>query len=231
MKNDVLEVQVKAVVPTANGFAVFLGAGGKHIVIHIDPFLGSLMQMALSGVKGKRPFTHDLIGHILLGLGAEIVHVLINDTKDGTFFARLLLRMENELGKKVIEIDARPSDSIVLAIQHSRPVLISRGVLDKVDDMTELYEHLVAQKEKSDAPNPAGKNDDDDDGDDDGDDDDADDDDDDDDDGTDDGDDDNDDDLPGFSDDDDDDDDNNDNDDADDDDIFADDDVLDDDDD
>ncbi|MDR1010291.1 MAG: bifunctional nuclease family protein [Opitutaceae bacterium] len=164
MKNDAIEVSVKTVIPTANGCAVFLGAGGKHFVIYVDHFIGSVMQMAIDGVKKERPLTHDLIGHILLGLGAGIERVLINDAKEGTFFARLFLHMENELGKKVLEIDARPSDSIVLAIQHSRPIYVTRAVFDAAEDMTELLEHLLAQI-------ASGENQDDD-GDDDGDDDD-----------------------------------------------------------
>lgn len=147
MKNDLVEVSVKTVMPTANGCAVFLGAGGKHFVIYVDHFVGSVMQMAIEGAKKERPLTHDLIGHILLGLGATIERVLINDSKEGTFFARLFLRMENELGKKVIEIDARPSDSIVLAIQHSRPIHVARAVFDSAEDMTELLEHLLAHKD------------------------------------------------------------------------------------
>lgn len=146
MKNDLVEVSVKTVMPTANGCAVFLGAGGKHFVIYVDHFVGGVMQMAIDGAKKERPLTHDLIGHILLGLGVEIDRVLINDAREGTFFARLFLRMENELGKKVIEIDARPSDSIVLAIQHSRPIFVARAVFDSAEDMTELLEHLLAQK-------------------------------------------------------------------------------------
>jgi bifunctional DNase/RNase len=64
--------------------------------------------MTLDGVKKERPLTHDLIGSILLGLGASLDHIVINDARDGTFFARIILRMENELGKKIVELDARP---------------------------------------------------------------------------------------------------------------------------
>lgn len=163
MKNDAVEVSVKTVMPTANGCAVFLGAGSKHFVIYVDHFVGSVIQMAIDGVKKDRPLTHDLIGHILLGLGASIERVLINDAKEGTFFARLFLRMENELGKKVLEIDARPSDSIVLAIQHSRPVFVTRAVFDAAEDMTELLEHLLAQAASSESDDDDDDSDDDDD--------------------------------------------------------------------
>jgi hypothetical protein len=71
---------------------------------------------------------------------------VINDVKEGTFFARILLRMENELGKKIIEIDARPSDSIVLALQQQRPIYVVSEVLDSVEDMTEVLERVLKQQ-------------------------------------------------------------------------------------
>ena len=102
--------------------------------------------MTLDGVKKERPLTHDLIGHILTGLGATIDHVVINDVNEGTFFARILLRMENELGKKIVELDARPSDSTVLALQHKRPIFVARKVFDAVEDMTEILERVLRQQ-------------------------------------------------------------------------------------
>ena len=163
MKNDIEEVAIKAVMPTANGCAVFLAANDKNFVIYVDKFVGDILQMAIEGVKKDRPLTHDLVGHILLGLGAEIDRVIINDAHEGTFFARLYLRMENELGKKVLELDARPSDSMVLAIQHSRPIYVTRKVLDSVEDMSEVLQHLLMQKEVMQAGAQSGGDDSDDD--------------------------------------------------------------------
>jgi bifunctional DNase/RNase len=146
MQNDVVAVTVKGVVPTSNGCAVFLGTGEKNFVIYVDHSVGNAIQMTLNGVKRERPLTHDLIGHLLLGLGATLDHIVINDVNDGTFFARILLRMANELGKKIIEIDARPSDSIVLALQHKRPIFVARKVYDAVDDQTEILEQVLKRQ-------------------------------------------------------------------------------------
>ena len=115
-------------------------------MIYVDHSVGNAIQMTLNGVKKCRPLTHDLIGSILLGLGAQLEHVLINDAREGTFFARILLRMENELGKKILEIDARPSDSIVLALQHKRPLFVSRPVIDAAEDMTEILDRVRQQQ-------------------------------------------------------------------------------------
>jgi hypothetical protein len=146
MQKDVVEVSVKGVMPTANGCAVFLGNDDKTFVIYVDHSVGNAIQMTISGVKKDRPLTHDLIGHLLLGLGAKLDYVLINDVNEGTFFARILVRMENELGKKIIEIDARPSDSTVLALQHKRPIFTARKVFDSVDDMSEILERVQQQQ-------------------------------------------------------------------------------------
>lgn len=146
MQNNVVAVTIKGVMPTANGCAVFLGHETKTFVIYVDHSVGNAIQMTLQGVKKERPLTHDLLGSILLGLNTKLEHVVINDARDGTFFARIILRMENELGKKIVEIDARPSDSIVLAIQQSRPVFVARAVLEAVEDMTETLERVRKQQ-------------------------------------------------------------------------------------
>jgi uncharacterized protein len=146
MQKDVVEVSVKGVMPTANGCAVFLGNDEKTFVIYVDHSVGNAIQMTLNGVKKDRPLTHDLIGHIFLGLGVKLDYVVVNDVNEGTFFARILLRMENELGKKIIEIDARPSDSTVLALQHKRPIFVSQKVFDTVEDMTEILERVLKQQ-------------------------------------------------------------------------------------
>lgn len=146
MQNDVVAVTIKGVMPTPNGCAVFLGNDDKIFVIYVDPSVGNAIQMTVNGVKKERPLTHDLIGSILLGLGARLEHIVINDASQDTFFARILLRMENELGKKIIELDARPSDSIVLALQQKRPIYVAREVFSNAPDMTEILERALKQQ-------------------------------------------------------------------------------------
>ncbi|MDA7916710.1 bifunctional nuclease family protein [Opitutaceae bacterium] len=148
MSSEAIEVSVRGVMPTANGCAVFLGNPDKTFVIYVDHSVGNAIQMTLDGVKKERPLTHDLIGQVFVGLGVKLDQVLINAVDEGTFFARILLRMENELGQKIIELDARPSDSMVLAIQHQRPIYAARAVFDQVEDMSEILERVLRQKEE-----------------------------------------------------------------------------------
>ena len=147
MPKDYVEVEVKGVMPTANSCAVFLGNDDKNFVIYVDHSVGNAISMSLHGVRKERPLTHDLIGSILLGLGVTVERVLVNDVQNGTFYARILLAMENELGRKIIEIDARPSDSMVLALQHKKPVYVAKHVFEMVEDMTEILERVLRQTE------------------------------------------------------------------------------------
>ncbi|MDD2763439.1 MAG: bifunctional nuclease family protein [Opitutaceae bacterium] len=146
MQNDVVEVAIKGVMPTANGCAVFLGNESKIFVIYVDHSVGNAISMTLNGIKKERPLTHDLIGSILLGLNATIERIIINDVSDGTFYARIILQMQNELGRKIVEVDARPSDSIVLALQQKKPIFAAQKVFDAVEDMSEILERVLKQQ-------------------------------------------------------------------------------------
>jgi bifunctional DNase/RNase len=146
MKNDVAEVTIKGVMPTSNGCAIFLGNKEKTFVIYVDQSIGNAISMTLNDVKKDRPLTHDLIGHIFAGLGVTVERVIINDVDTGTFFARIILEMKNEVARKVIEVDARPSDSIVLALQAKKPIFAARKVLESVEDMTEILERILKQQ-------------------------------------------------------------------------------------
>lgn len=148
MKEELVEIATRGLMPTANGCAVFLGNDEKTFVIYVDPGVGSAISMTLNGVKKERPLTHDLIGHLLLGFGVQIDRVIINDVNDGTYFARIILQMQNELGRKILELDARPSDSIVLALQQKRPLFVTRRVFDVVEDMSEILERVLKQQKE-----------------------------------------------------------------------------------
>jgi bifunctional DNase/RNase len=142
VKNDVVEVQVKGVLPTTNGCAVFVGNDEKTFVIYVDHSVGAAITMFLRSTPKERPLTHDLIGHIFTGLGVRVERVIVNDLKNSTYFARLILHAENELGKKILEIDARPSDCIALAVQQKSPIYVANKVFSAVEDMTEVLKRM-----------------------------------------------------------------------------------------
>jgi bifunctional DNase/RNase len=104
--------------------------------------------MTINGVKKERPLTHDLIGHLLMGFEIGLERIIINDVNEGTYFARIILHMQNELGRKFLELDARPSDSIVLALQQKRPIFVAQRVFDVVEDMTEILDRVLKQQKE-----------------------------------------------------------------------------------
>jgi hypothetical protein len=153
---DGVPVTVRALMPTPQGVGVFLTDGRKTIAIFIDPMVASVLSMAAAGVKAPRPLTHDLIARILEGLGVRVQKVVINDLKGETFYARLHLVQEGEVGRHLVEVDARPSDSLVLALQQSCPILVMKAVWDQVDDMTWALEaaEAAAREEEKREPEP-----------------------------------------------------------------------------
>ena len=152
MSNDIVEIQVRGVLPTANGCAVFIGNEQKVFVIYVDHSVGSAITMFLRNTPKERPLTHDLIGHIFAGLGVRVERVVINDLKNATYFARLILRAENELGKKIVEIDARPSDCIALAVQQKCPIYVTAKVFNAVEDMSEVLKRMNQEGEEGGVP-------------------------------------------------------------------------------
>ena len=138
MSKPVIEVQIRGLVATSGGCAVFLGNEDKVFAMFVDQSVGTAIAMFKQGTQKERPLTHDLLANILRALEAKIERVIVNDLKDGTYFARLVLSAENESQqKKIIEIDARPSDCIAMATQQPAPIFVSLDVWDEVEDMTE----------------------------------------------------------------------------------------------
>ncbi len=147
MKNDVKKVTIKGVMPTSNGCALFIGPEEKTFIIYVDSQIGNTISMIINDVERERPITHDLISNIFIGFGITLQRVIINDVRERTFFARMILQMENEVDSKICEIDSRPSDAIALALHDQRPIYVSSKVLDSEEDMTDLLERILKEQE------------------------------------------------------------------------------------
>ena len=99
--------------------------GERVLPIWIGPAEASAIAMELAGVKFARPLTHDLLKQLIVGLGAELRKVIITQVKDNTYYAELHIYR----GDTVIQIDARPSDSIALALRLKSPIFTSDTLL------------------------------------------------------------------------------------------------------
>lgn len=149
MKNDVVPVQIRGILPSPSGVAIFLGNEDKTFVIQVDNNMGMVISMFLRDAPKERPLTHDLINEIFDGLGISVERVVITELRHSTYYARLILKQENELGVKIVEVDARPSDCIALATARKRPILVARRLFDEVEDMSELLAKMNEDSDES----------------------------------------------------------------------------------
>jgi bifunctional DNase/RNase len=142
MKNDVLPIQIRGILPANSGCALFVGNDEKVFVINVEPQMGAIISMFLRDTPKERPLTHDLIQSIFKGFSISVERVVITELKNSTYFARLILQQQNELARKIVEIDARPSDCLALATAQKRPIYVTSALFDQVEDMTEVLDRI-----------------------------------------------------------------------------------------
>ena len=138
MKKDVVPVEIRGILPANSGCAIFVGNDEKVFVINVEPNMGAVIGMFLRATPKERPLTHDLMQSIFRGFGISVERVVITELKNSTYFARLILQQQNELARKLVEIDARPSDCLALAAAQKKPIFVYRALFDQVEDMSEV---------------------------------------------------------------------------------------------
>jgi bifunctional DNase/RNase len=99
----------------------------RYLPIWIGPFEADAIALEMQEVRVARPLTHDLLRTVIYELGATVTHVFINDLRDDTYYARIVLDVRG----RHAEIDCRPSDAIALAVRvHSR-IFVDDEVLER----------------------------------------------------------------------------------------------------
>ena len=76
------------------------------------------------------------------GFGISVERVVITDLKNSTYFARLILSQNNEVARKIVEIDARPSDCLALAAAQKCKIYVNKALFEQVEDMTEVLDKI-----------------------------------------------------------------------------------------
>ena len=102
--------------------------GDREFPIVIGDAEALAIDRRLKGYKKARPMTHDLLADTFERLGGELEKIVINDLKNHTFYAKLVLRANGE----IVEIDSRPSDAIALGVASDAPIFVSEHVLREV---------------------------------------------------------------------------------------------------
>lgn len=145
---DHVRVEPVALMPTSAGCAVFLGDGEKAIVFYIEPAIGASINAVMAGVKPPRPLTHDLFSQVLDAFGGRVERAVIVKVQGDVFYARLFITAENEImERKIIEIDARPSDCLALAVRQEAPIYVMQEIWDNLRDMSDVLAELKEKGE------------------------------------------------------------------------------------
>jgi len=100
--------------------------------IWVGIFEANAIALQLENVTTPRPMTHDLLRNMISELNARVIRVVINDLRDSTFFAQIRLLT----GEKTLELDARPSDAIALALRTEAPIFVAQTVLDQAQTIS-----------------------------------------------------------------------------------------------
>jgi uncharacterized protein len=107
--------------------------GERVLPIWIGVNEASVIAMELSGVTYKRPLTHDLLKAVLTGFSADVQKVVVSSLEDNTFYAKLYIVAP---GNSLFEIDARPSDSIAMALKMKSQIFVSSDLDDSFVELT-----------------------------------------------------------------------------------------------
>ncbi len=99
----------------------------RYLTIWIGPYEAESISLRLHDVTPPRPQTHDLLVSVIEQLGAKVQYILLNDLARDTYFARIVL----DVNGNAVEIDARPSDAISLAVRAGAPIYAEESVLDQ----------------------------------------------------------------------------------------------------
>lgn len=146
------QVEPIALMPTQGGCAVFLGNGKKVIYFFIDPAIGASINGVLAQEAPERPLTHDLFMMMLESFGAKVLRIIIVKMVNDVYFARIIFQAENELQeKKIVELDARPSDGIALAVRAHCPIYVLEDLWNQLPDVSETLEQMRRAAGESDS--------------------------------------------------------------------------------
>ena len=143
-----VEIRALVVDPTTEAPVVVLQASGSSdlLPIWIGGFEAQSIALAVEGIQPPRPLTHDLLQSVINETGFDVTKVRIHDLDDGVFKAFVCLSGRGR-NAECLEIDARPSDAIVLAVHAGAPIEVSQAVLDiarvQTQSVDEAIKHLL----------------------------------------------------------------------------------------
>lgn len=127
--------------------------GTRVLPIWIGPGEASAIAMELAGMKFSRPLTHDLFASVITGMGGALQRVMITKVIDNTYFAELVIQRSSDL----ISVDARPSDSIAIALRMAAAIYTTEDLLENTSiEVTDAADgEFLANSQPEPAHDPA----------------------------------------------------------------------------
>lgn len=132
MSSELVPITFQKIMQSRSYTVIILGTEKKKFAIYTDPHVGHNIQVHLTQGHPPRPPTNQLIDAIFRGLDIKILQVVITDVEDTIYFARLFLEQKQGDERHILEIDARPSDCVSLALIHNTPIFCRKEIFDKV---------------------------------------------------------------------------------------------------
>jgi len=132
--------------PSSGGaYALVLGEvnGNRRLPIIIGAFEAQAIALELEKIQPPRPMTHDLIRDLFKHVSAEVSDILIDELKEGTFFAKIRFSVNGTES----QLDCRPSDAVALAVRMTAPIYVSAHVIDEAGIPTDDSENLTGTEE------------------------------------------------------------------------------------
>ncbi len=137
MDFELIPIQFNKIMQSQNYTVFILGTKEKQFAIYTSPHVGHNLQMHLADQVKPRPYTYDLINSVFSGLNIRILQVVITDVQDTLYFAHLFVEQETDGLWNILEIDARPSDCLTLALENDIPIYCTKEVFDKTVSIEE----------------------------------------------------------------------------------------------
>jgi bifunctional DNase/RNase len=145
MDSELIEVSIDSIrvsLVSPHRIVVLKDGDDRYLPIWIGPFEADAITIALQGNQVARPLTHDLLKTLIREAGGVPSHVVVNDLRGDTFYARIVL----DLNGRHVEVDARPSDAIALAVRFQIPIYVAPTVMENAIRPSQSVEEVTPEE-------------------------------------------------------------------------------------
>ncbi|HLQ62160.1 MAG TPA: bifunctional nuclease family protein [Candidatus Acidoferrales bacterium] len=146
MADDLIEVSVDSIrvhMPTGQHVVILKEKeADRYLPIWIGPSEANAIALKITGINPERPITHDLMAATLGELRINLRRIVVTSLSDQVFYARLFMKQDG----REVDVDARPSDAIALAVRLECPIFVHRDVFDQAGVIPEKEEESAETK-------------------------------------------------------------------------------------